>query len=80
MVLKSAARVGAGGRLGVPTCLESTTRTRRALYGGQGFKARKEVRAPNGGPAVVLMLREPRSGGAVPAGGPRAMQKNGHLT
>ena len=41
--------------LGVPTYLESTNPDNQRFYVRQGFKALKEVRAPNGGPAVVLL-------------------------
>ena len=46
---------------GVPTYLESMNLDNQRFYVRQGFKALKEVRAPNGGPAVVLMQREPRA-------------------
>ena len=39
----------------------STNPDNQRFYHRQGFKALKEVRAPNGGPVVVLMLREPRA-------------------
>ena len=47
--------------LGVPTYLESTNPDNERFYLRQGFKVLKEVRARNGGPVVVLMLREPRA-------------------